>query len=137
MKARDEVATATIRMALAAIHTEEVAGATARELSGDEELAVLRRELKKRREAADAYAKAGRVASAEREHAEREVLERYLPAQLSDDELAELVLQAITEAGATGPQQMGPVMRIAQAKVAGRGDGARVAGEVRRQLKAT
>jgi uncharacterized protein YqeY len=134
MKARDDVTTATIRMALAAIHTEEVSGAAARELSDDEVMAVLRREVKKRREAVEAYATAGRTVSAEREEAERQVLEAYLPKQLTDDELIELVREAISESGASQMSQMGPAMKAAQAKVAGRADGARVAAQVRRQL---
>lgn len=134
MKARDELTTATLRMALTAISNEEVAGKTARELSDDEVLKVLGREAKKRREAAEAYDAAGRAELATRERAEGEVVDRYLPAQLSDDELAELVQAAIAEAGASSPQQLGAVMKLVQPKVAGRADGRRVSGEVRRQL---
>ena len=126
--------TATLRMALAAITTEEVAGANARELSDDEVLKVLARESKKRREAADAFGSAGRAELAERERAEGSVLERYLPAQLSDAEVGELVAAAIAETGASGMQQMGAVMRVAQQKAAGRADGKRLSTEVRRQL---
>src|SRR5918997_3398548 len=85
IKAKDELVVATLRMALAAITTEEVAGQTARELSDDEVLRVLAREAKKRREAAEAFAAAGRTEMAERERLEGEVLARYLPAQLGDD----------------------------------------------------
>jgi uncharacterized protein YqeY len=134
MKARDELTTATLRMALTAVTTEEVAGKQARELSDDEVLKVLAREGKKRREAAEAYDGAGRTELAERERAEGEVLDRYLPAQLDDAELAELVRAAIAEAGATGPQQLGVVMKVVQPKVAGRADGRRISDEVRRQL---
>ena len=134
MKARDELTTATLRMALTAISNEEVAGKTARELSDDEVLKVLGREAKKRREAAEAYDAAGRAELATRERAEGEVVDRYLPAQLSDDELAELVQAAIAEAGASSPQPLGAVMKLVQPKVAGRADGRRVSGEVRRQL---
>ena len=88
MKARDELTTATLRMALTAITTEEVAGKQARQLGDDEVVTVLVREAKKRREAAEAFAAAGRPELAERERAEGLVLDRYLPAQLSDDELA-------------------------------------------------
>jgi uncharacterized protein YqeY len=134
MKARDELTTATLRMALTAVTTEEVAGKQARELSDDEVLKVLGREGKKRREAAEAYDAAGRTELAARERAEGEVLDRYLPAQLDDAELAELVRAAIAEAGATGPQQLGAVMKLVQPKLAGRADGRRVSDEVRRQL---
>jgi uncharacterized protein YqeY len=136
MKSRDELTTATLRMALTAVSTEEVSGRTARELSDDEVLRVLVREAKKRREAAEAFAGAGRPELADRERAEGTVLDRYLPAQLSDAELAELVRAAITEAGATGPAQLGAVMRLIQPRVAGRADGRRVSEEARRQLTA-
>jgi uncharacterized protein YqeY len=134
IRGRDEVTTATLRMALAAITTEEVAGANARDLSDDEVLKVLARESKKRREAADAFGSAGRAELAERERAEGSVLERYLPTQLSDAEVSELVAAAIAETGASGMQQMGAVMRVAQQKAAGRADGKRLSTEVRRQL---
>ena len=134
MRARDELRTATIRMVLSAITNEEVAGEVARELSQDELLVVLRREAKKRREAATAFADGGRPERAERELAELAVVEGYLPAQLDDVELAGLVSAAITESGASGPKAMGQVMKAVQASVAGRADGGRVSGEVRRQL---
>jgi uncharacterized protein YqeY len=134
MKARDEVTLATVRMALTAVTNEEVAGKTARELSDDEVLKVLAREAKKRRESAEAYDAAGRTELADRERAEGEVLDRYLPAQLGDDELSALVRGAIAESGASRPQQMGAVMKIVQPKVAGRADGKRISDEVRRQL---
>lgn len=134
MKARDELTTATLRMALTAITNEEVAGKQARELSDDEVLRVLTRESKKRREAAEAFHAAGRAELAERELAEGAVLDGYLPAQLSDDELTEIVRATIAEAGATGPQQMGSVMKLVQPRVAGRADGRRVSDEVKAQL---
>jgi uncharacterized protein YqeY len=134
MKARDEVTTATLRMALTAITREEVAGKTARELSDDEVLRVLAREGKKRREAAEAFDGAGRAELAARERAEGEVLERYLPAQLDDAALSELVRAAVTESGATSMRDIGAVMKLVQPRVAGRADGKRVSDEVRRQL---
>jgi uncharacterized protein len=136
MKARDELRAATIRMALTAITTEEVAGKQARVLTDDEVLTVLTREAKKRREAADAFDDAGRVELATRERAEGEVLAEYLPAQLTDDELAELVRAAIAGTGADGPKAMGQVMKAVQPQVTGRAEGGRVAAEVRRQLGA-
>ncbi len=134
MKARDELTLATLRMALTAVTTEEVAGDTARELSDDEVLRVLTREAKKRREAAQAYDGAGRAELADRERAEGTVLDRYLPAQLDDAELAGLVRDAVAEAGATEVRQMGAVMKLVSPRVAGRADGRRVSDEVRRQL---
>jgi uncharacterized protein YqeY len=134
MKARDELTTATLRMTLTAITTEEVAGKQARELADDEVLRVITRESKKRREAAEAFDAAGRVELAERERNEGGVLDRYLPAQLGDDELTGLVTAAVAEAGASTPRDMGAVMKIVQPKVAGRADGKRVSDEVRRQL---
>jgi len=136
MKARDELRTATLRMTLSAVTNEEVAGKQARELSDDDVRAVIRREIKKRREAAQAFADAGRDESAEREAAEAELLQAYLPTQMSDDDLTTLVAAAVAEVGAAGPQGIGPVMKIVQPAVAGRADGGRVAAEVKRQLAA-
>jgi len=134
MKSRDELRAATIRMVLTAITTEEVAGKKARELSDDDVIKVLSREAKKRREAHEAYRAAGRAELAERESAEQQVIDGYLPEQLSADEIAELVKAAIEQTGAEGPQAMGQVMKVVQPQVAGRADGAAVAAEVRRQL---
>jgi uncharacterized protein len=134
MKARDEVRTRTLRMALTAVTNAEVAGATSRELSDDEVLKVLSREAKRRREAADAFATAGRTEQAAAERAEGDVLEGYLPAQLSDDEIAAIVTTEIEQSRAAGMGAMGPVMKAVTPRIAGRADGARVAAEVRRQL---
>ncbi|GIF77111.1 GatB/YqeY domain-containing protein [Asanoa siamensis] len=134
LKARDEMTTSTLRMALAAIGNAEVAGKEKRELTDDEVLGVLTKEAKKRREAATAFAEAGRAEQAAKETAEGEVLDRYLPKQLSDEELAELVSGALAQGAFTGKAQMGPAMKAAQAAVAGRAEGGRVAAEVRRQL---
>ncbi|WP_433388410.1 GatB/YqeY domain-containing protein [Micromonospora sp. KLBMP9576] len=134
MKARDELTTSTLRMALAAVGVAEVAGKAKRELTDDEVLAVLTKEAKKRREAATAFGDAGRTEQAAKEVAEGEVLERYLPRQLPDAELSELVAGALAAGGFTGRTQLGPAMKAAQAAVAGRAEGGRVAAEVRRQL---
>jgi uncharacterized protein YqeY len=134
MKGRDELVTATLRMALTAVGNEEVAGKEARQLSDAEVVQVLTREAKKRREAAEAFANGGRPEQAEREKAEGEVLARYLPAQLSDDELSALVAQAIAETGAEGPKGMGLVMKALNPKVAGRAEGGRVAAAVKAAL---
>jgi uncharacterized protein len=136
MKARDELTTATLRMLLTAIGTEEVAGKAARSLSDDEIGKVIAREAKKRREAAAAFSGAGRTDKAERELAEQEVLAAYLPAQLSDDELAELVRAAVAETGAGSPRDMGAVMKAVVPRVAGRADGGRVSAAVKAALTA-
>ncbi|HEY2041689.1 MAG TPA: GatB/YqeY domain-containing protein [Jatrophihabitans sp.] len=134
MKARDELSTATLRMLLTAVTTEEVSGSAARELSDDEVLKVINREAKKRREAAEAFDGGGRTEQAQRERDEEKVLARYLPTQLSDQELAALVRAAVAESGATEQRQMGQVMKVVTPQVAGRADGKRVSDEVRRQL---
>jgi uncharacterized protein len=134
IRARDELRSSTLRMALTSLTNEEVSGTQARELSDDEVLAIMAREAKRRREAATAYDEANRPELAERERAELVVIEGYLPAQLSDDELASLVAEAIAETGAEGPRAMGQVMKVMQPKVAKRADGGRVSAEVKRQL---
>jgi uncharacterized protein YqeY len=134
MKARNEIRLRTIRMALAAINVEEVAGKTVRELSDEEIVKVLAKEAKKRREAAEAFGDAGRKEQAQAELDEHAVLEEYLPAQLSDEELTRLVDEAIAESGAAGPQAMGQVMKVVNPKVAGRAEGGRVAAAVRARL---
>lgn len=134
MKARDELTTATLRMVLTSVGNEQVAGKTARELTDDQVLQIVGREAKKRREAATAFADGGRPESAERELAEERVLTAYLPAQLSDDELASLVREAVRESGASGPQAMGTVMKTVGPRVAGRAEGGRVAAAVRAAL---
>jgi uncharacterized protein len=136
MRARDQVRMRTLRMALTSITNEEVAGATARDLTDDEVLRVLIREAKKRREAAEAFGAAGRTDQEAAERAEGDVLAEYLPAQLGDEELAGLIAAAIAQTGAAGPSGIGQVMKVVTPQVAGQADGARVAAEVRRQLTA-
>lgn len=133
MRAREKVRAGTLRMVLTAVTNEEVSGEH-RELSDDEVLKVIGKEAKKRREAATAYAEAGRGELVAQEEAELGILETYLPAQLGDEELRSLVADAVAETGATGMAQMGQVMKVAQAKVAGRADGGRVAALVKEIL---
>ena len=140
MKAKDEPVVATLRMALTAITTEEVSGESARELSDDEVLRVLTREAKKRREAAVAFDGAGREELASRERLEGEVLARYLPTQLGDEDIRRLAGEAVeevaTQLGAPPTQRnMGQVMKLATAKAAGRADNAKVAAAVRTLLQ--
>lgn len=134
MRAQDELRRATLRMVLAAIGNEEVAGAKARALTDEQELSVVVREAKKRREAAEAFRSGGATARAERELAEQAVLADYLPQQLTDAKLAALVGRAVTETGAQGPQAMGQVMKAVGPLVAGRAEGGRVAAAVRAAL---
>jgi len=134
MKARDETRTRTLRMVLTSISNEEVSGDSARDLSDDEVLKIVGREAKRRREAATAFADAGRAEQAAAERAEEDVLSGYLPAQLSEEELAALVAAAIAQTGASGPAGIGPVMKAVTPKVAGRAEGSRVAAVVRSQL---
>jgi uncharacterized protein len=136
MKSRDELVKSTLRMTLTAIGNAEVAGAEARELDDDEVLAIIRKEAKKRAESAEAFAGAGRDELASQERAEGEVLARYLPAQLSDDELTEIARAAVEQTAAElgeqpGPRQMGQVMKNATAAAAGRADGRRLAAAVK------
>lgn len=134
MRARDKVRSATLRMTLTSVTTAEVAGDEARELDDDEILKVVAKEAKKRREAATAYRDAGREELAATEDAELAVLEGYLPAQLGDEELRAIAEQAVAESGATGMGDLGRVMKAAQAQVAGRAEGGRVAAVVREVL---
>lgn len=140
MKAKDATTLATLRMVLTAVTNEEVAGDEARELTDDEVQRVLTREAKKRREAAEAFDNAGRTEQAAAERAEAAVIAEYLPKQLTDDELAAVVDEAVAEVteqtGATPTQkQMGLLMKAANAKVAGRAEGGRVAAVVRARLQ--
>lgn len=139
MKARDPLTLGTLRMALAAITNEEVAGSTAKELTDAEVTTVLAREVKKRKESADVFEAAGRGELAEKERAESAVISTYLPAQLSDAEVASLVAGAVEEvAASTGTtptvRQMGLVIKAAQARAAGRADGAKIAAAVKSAL---
>ena len=134
MKARDELRTATLRMVLTAVKTEEVSGKADRALTDDEVLKVLARESKKRREAAEAYVTGGRQELADREVAEQAVIDTYLPDPLTDEDLDAMVAAAVAESGATSPQQMGAVMKLVTPQVAGRAEGGRVAAAVRKAL---
>ncbi len=134
MRARDEVRSATIRMILTAVKNEEVSGKEARELNDQEVITVLSREAKKRREAAEAFEQAGAADRAANEKAEGAIIAEYLPAQLSESEIKDLISVAIKETGAAGPQQMGLVMKSIQPKIAGRADGGLVSSLVKAAL---
>jgi hypothetical protein len=136
MKARDDLRSSTLRMVLTAITNAEVAGKQARELSDEDVVGVLTSEAKKRREAATAFEDGGRPESAAKERAEAEVIAHYLPEQLGEAEVVEIVRAAVEQTGAAGEgmRAMGKVMGVVQPQVKGRADGAAVAAEVRRQL---
>ena len=138
MKDRDKLRSGTIRMVLTAITEAEVAGSTAIELSDQQVLDVVIREAKKRREAEEAYANAGRTELANKEHAESEVLADYLPQQLTPSEISAIVTNAIASTGAAelGMKGMGKVMAQVTPQTKGRADGSLVAAEVKRQLSA-
>jgi uncharacterized protein YqeY len=134
MRSRDEVKSSTIRMVLTAIKNEEVSGKEARDLTDAEIITVLSREAKKRREAAEAFEQAGAADRAAAEKAEGVVIAEYLPKQLSESEIKELIAAAIAETGAAGPAQMGLVMKSLQPKIAGKADGGLVSGLVKAVL---
>lgn len=136
MKARDAARSSTLRMVLSAVRNAEVAGKEQRELTDDDIIGVLSTEAKKRREAATAFADAGRTELADKETAEAAVIADYLPQQLDAAAITEIVTAAIQQTGAAeeGMRAMGKVMGVVQPQVRGRADGAAVAAEVKRQL---
>lgn len=134
MKARDELALSVLRMALAAIKEAKVSGDEVRDLSDDDVVALLAKEAKRREEAAEAFAAGGRDESAARELAERDVLAAYLPAPMSEEELAGIVADALAAGGFTEPSQMGLAMKAAMAAVGGRADGKAVSALVKARL---
>jgi len=134
IRARDEVKSGTIRMLLAAITNEEVAGKTAKVLVDAEVITVLSREAKKRREAFEAYTQAKRDDLANKEKAEAAVIAIYLPEQLSEADVKKLITDAIAETNASGPAGMGLVMKVLQPKIAGKADGGFVSALVKAAL---
>lgn len=137
IKSRNELASSTLRMVLTAVTNEEVSGKEVRILTDEDILTVLTREAKKRRESVTAYTDAGRPELADRENAELEVINAYLPAQLSDAEVAEIVNAAVAtvaESGASGGAAIGAVMKIVQPQIKGRADGGVVAAMVKSAL---
>jgi uncharacterized protein YqeY len=134
IRSRNEVVSGTVRMLLAAITNEEVAGKAAKVLTDAEIISVLSREAKKRREAVEAYTQAKRDDLAGKEKAEAAVIANYLPEQLSEDEIKKLIADAIAETDAKGPAGMGLVMKVLQPKIAGKADGGVVSGLVKAAL---
>jgi len=138
MKARDALRTGTLRMVLTSITNAEVGGKEARELSDDDVIGVLTSESKRRREAAEAFDAGDRPELAAKEREEAAILAEYLPEQIGEDEIREIVTAAISSTGSAGAgmKAMGAVMGVVQPQVKGRADGKAVAAEVRRQLGA-
>jgi len=139
MKAKDKLRTATLRMLLASIQSEEVSGKQARELTDEDVLKVLSREAKKRGEAAEIYTQNGRGELAANEHAEARIIDEYLPTPLTDAELADVVDTALAQVAEElgerpGVRQMGQVMKAANAIAAGKADGARLSAAVKARL---
>jgi uncharacterized protein YqeY len=134
IRGRDEITSGTIRMVLTAITNEEVAGKEARVLSDEAIITVLSREAKKRREAAEAFETAGRTDKAALEKSEGEVIAKYLPAQLSEADIAAIIAEAIASTGAQGPADMGKVMGAVKPKIAGKADGGVVSALVKAAL---
>ena len=134
IRAQDSVVSGTIRMLLAAITNEEVSGKAARVLNDGEIITVLSRENKKRREAVEAYTQAKREDLANKEKAEAAIIAKYLPEQLSEDEIKKLIQEAIASTGASGPSGMGLVMKQLQPKIAGKADGGLVSALVKTAL---
>jgi uncharacterized protein YqeY len=134
IRGRDEITSGTIRMVLTAITNEEVAGKEARVLSDEEVITVLSREAKKRREAAEAFENAGRADKSALEKSEGEVIAKYLPAQLSEADIAAIIAEAIASTGAQGPADMGKVMGAVKPKIAGKADGGVVSALVKAAL---
>ena len=134
IRGRDEITSGTIRMVLTAITNEEVAGKEARVLSDEEVITVLSREAKKRREAAEAFESAGRADKSALEKSEGEVIAKYLPAQLSEADIAAIIAEAIASTGAQGPGDMGKVMGAVKPKIAGKVDGGLVSALVKAAL---
>lgn len=139
MRNKDKLRTATLRMLLAAIQTEEVSGKQARELTDDEILKVLARESRKRTEAAEIYTQNGRGELAAEEHAEGRIIDEYLPTPLTDAEVADVVDTAIAQVAEEigerpSVKQMGQVMKAATAIAQGKADGARLSAAVKERL---
>lgn len=138
IKARDDVRSSTLRMLLSALTNAEVAGKQQIELTDEQVIGVLSTEAKKRREAATAFDEGGRAEMATKERAELTVITDYLPQQLTEQEISDIVTRAVEQTGAAGEgmRAMGKVMGVVQPQVKGKADGGAVAAEVRRQLGA-
>ncbi|MEK7295406.1 MAG: GatB/YqeY domain-containing protein, partial [Actinomycetota bacterium] len=137
MKARQETTTSTLRMVLSAVMNAEVAGDSVKVLSDDQILDILQAEVKKRNESAEIYAGAGRAEAAQQERAEAAIIEAYLPAAMSDEELGKIVAEEVataTAGGVTGGKAMGAVVKAVRARAGASADGAKIAALVKSAL---
>lgn len=137
MKAREEAKLSTLRMVLSALQNAEVAGDEAIVLTDDQAIAVLRSEAKKRAESAQIYADAGRTDAATKERAEQAIIEAYLPAAMSDEDVAKIVAEEVANAaaaGATGGKAMGAVVKAVRERVGASADGGKIAALVKSAL---
>lgn len=132
MKAKEEIRLSTLKLLSAELHNEKIA--KQRELTEEEELAVVKRESKKRKDAIEAYEKAGAQERADREKKELEILQEFLPAELSDEVLFGMIDEVIKETGASSMTEMGKVMGMVMGKVKGRAEGGRVSEMVKAKL---
>ncbi len=133
MKAKDTVRVSTLRMLHSELKNASIAKGS--DLTEEEELKVVQKEAKKRKDAIEGFERGGNTVAADNERAELEILSAYLPAELTDEELETLVVNAIAESGASAPNEMGKVMPILMPKVAGRADGKRVSDMVVKKLQ--
>ncbi len=137
MKAREEAKLSTLRMVLSALQNAEVAGDEAIVLTDDQAIAVLRSEAKKRAESAQIYADAGRTDAATKERSEQAIIEAYLPAAMSDEDVAKIVAEEVANAaaaGATGGKAMGAVVKAVRERVGASADGGKIAALVKSAL---
>jgi uncharacterized protein YqeY len=137
MKAREEAKLSTLRMVLSALQNAEVAGDEAIVLTDDQAIAILRSEAKKRAESAQIYADAGRTDAATKERAEQAIIEAYLPAAMSDEDVAKIVAEEVANAaaaGATGGKAMGAVVKAVRERVGASADGGKIAALVKSAL---
>ena len=137
VKAREEAKLSTLRMVLSALQNAEVAGDEAIVLTDDQAIAVLRSEAKKRAESAQIYADAGRTDAATKERAEQAIIEAYLPAAMSDEDVAKIVAEEVANAaaaGATGGKAMGAVVKAVRERVGASADGGKIAALVKSAL---
>ncbi|MCL1906448.1 MAG: GatB/YqeY domain-containing protein [Propionibacteriaceae bacterium] len=134
MKAKDSFTTGVLRMVIAAIANEEVAGDEARELSADEELSIITREARKRRESAEAYEAGNRMDLADKETREAELLAKYLPAPLTEEELDAIVAEEVAQVEGATIKQMGLIVKAVNARIQGRAEGSLVAAKVKAAL---
>jgi len=137
MKAREEAKLSTLRMVLSALQNAEVAGDEAIVLTDDQAIAVLRSEAKKRAESAQIYADAGRTDAATKERSEQAIIEAYLPAAMSDEDVAKIVAEEVAKAaaaGATGGKAMGAVVKAVRERVGSSADGGKIAALVKSAL---